>query len=106
MEWIRFIAATALIVAGLIMEMIAVFGVYRFRYTLNRMHAAAIGDTLALFLVTAGLIVIKGFSFFSLKLVFVMLCLWMASSVSSHVISRMELTIDEEDVRKNCEVQE
>ena len=48
MEWLRFIAAAILILLGLIMELIAVFGVYRFKFVLNRMHSAAIGDTLAL----------------------------------------------------------
>lgn len=106
MEWFRFIVAALLILMGLMVEMTAVFGVYRFRFVLNRMHAAALGDTLALGLVIAGLIVIKGFCLFSLKLLFVLFCLWMASSVSSHVLSRMEVTIDEESVHKNCEVQE
>ncbi|NBH83752.1 sodium:proton antiporter [bacterium C-53] len=106
MEWLRFIAAAILILLGLIMELIAVFGVYRFKFVLNRMHSAAIGDTLALGLVIAGLIVMKGFSLVSLKLLFVLFCLWVASSVSGHVLSRMEVTIDEEDVHKNCEVQE
>lgn len=104
MGWFRFIAAALLILMGLMMELTAVFGVYRFKFVLNRMHAAALGDTLALGLVLAGLIVAKGFSMLSLKLLFVLFCLWMASSVSSHVLSRMEVAIDEEDVHKNCEV--
>lgn len=106
MEWFRFIMAALLITTGLVMELIAVFGVYRFQFVLNRMHSAAIGDTLALGLVISGLVVMKGFSLFSLKLLFVLFCLWTASSVSGHVLSRMEITIDEEDVHKNCEVQE
>lgn len=104
-EWIRFIIAAFFITFGIIMEIIAVFGVYKFKFVLNRMHAAAIGDTLAFGLITFGTIIIRGFSMFSLKAVMILLFLWMASSVSSHVLSRMEITIDEDTIREECEVQ-
>ena len=47
-EWIRFAVAAAFIVSGLVFELISVIGVYRFKYVLNRMHAAAMGDTLGI----------------------------------------------------------
>jgi multicomponent Na+:H+ antiporter subunit G len=106
MEWIRFVVAAFFIIFGVVMEAIAVFGVYKFKFVLNRMHAAAIGDTLAFGFITLGTIIIKGFSMFSLKAAIILLFLWMASSVSSHVLSRMEITIDEDKIRDECEVQE
>lgn len=106
MEWIRFFIAALLIISGIVMETIAVFGIFKFKFVLNRMHAAAIGDTLALLLVTLGLVVISGFTWFTLKLFLVLMFLWMASSVSSHVLSRMEVTIDDTAVQKECEVQD
>ena len=106
MEWIRLILAIICMIMGLLMEMIAVFGIYKFKFVMNRMHAAAIGDTMALFLITVSLLIMNGFSLFSLKLIVTWGFLWMASAVSSHVLCRMEVTIDEKSVRENCEVDE
>ena len=105
MEWFKFILVTFFIVFGIVMELIAIYGVNKFHFVLNRMHAAAIGDTMALGFVIFGLIIAKGFSFAALKLLIVLICLWTASAVSSHVLSRMEITIDEETIPKECEVQ-
>ena len=49
-DGIRLITAAGLLVLGLFFEILAVFGVNRFHRALNRMHAAAMGDTLGIFL--------------------------------------------------------
>ena len=95
-EWIRFVAAAGLLVLGLIFEILAVFGVNRLKRALDRMHAAALGDTLGILFVFLGLILMRGFSFDSLKLFLVILFFWMASPVSGHMISRLEAMTDEE----------
>ncbi len=106
MEWIRFVFAAICIVFATVMEIIAVFGVFKFKFVMNRMHSAAIGDTLALGLMVLGIIIIKGFSYSSLKIILVLGFLWLASSISSHVIAKMEVTIDDDAVQNECEVQE
>lgn len=103
MEWVRFIFAVICLVFAAAMEFIAVYGVYKFRFVMNRMHAAAIGDTLGLMLGALGLILLKGFSWFSLKMTVVVIFLWMSSAISSHVIMRMEYNIDEEAVAAETE---
>ena len=103
MEWIRFTAAAICLIFAAVMENIAVYGVYKFGFVMNRMHAAAIGDTLGLMLGAIGLIILKGISWFSLKMLLVVVLLWMTSAISSHVIMRMEYSIDEEQVRKETE---
>ena len=80
---------------GLIFMVLAVFGVNRFHQALNRMHAAAMGDTLGILFIFAGLMIIRGFSLDSLKLFLVILFFWMASPVSGHMISRLEAMTDE-----------
>ena len=100
MEWVRFCAAAICLISAACMESIAVYGVYKFRFCMNRMHAAAIGDTLGLLLGALGLAILKGFSWFSLKMFIVVIFLWMTSSVSSHVIMRMEYSIDEDAVKE------
>ncbi|MCD8121959.1 MAG: monovalent cation/H(+) antiporter subunit G [Clostridiales bacterium] len=95
-EWIRFIIGGFLLLCGLGIFAIEMVGVYRFRYVLNRMHAAAMGDTLGIGFSIVGLIVMNGFSFTSLKLFLVVAFLWFSSPTSSHLIARLEYTTDEE----------
>lgn len=95
-EWIQFLAGGLLLLIGLVIFLIQMIGVFRFKYVLNRMHAAAMGDTLGIGCCLLGLIVMKGFSFTSLKLLLVIIFLWFSSPVSSHLIARLEVAADEE----------
>lgn len=72
-------------------------GVFRFKYVLNRMHAAAMGDTLGIGFALVGLILMSGFTFTSVKLLLVIVFLWFASPVSSHLIARLEVTTNEDE---------
>lgn len=95
-EWMRFLAGATLLLVGVAIFIIEMIGVFRFRYVLNRMHAAAMGDTLGLGSCLLGLIVMSGLNFTSLKLFLVIVFLWFSSPVSSHLIARLEVTTDEE----------
>ena len=95
-QWIRFALSAACLVTGLVFMMLAVFGVNRFHRALNRMHAAAMGGTLGILFVFAGLILIRGFSMASFKLLLVILFFWTAGPVSGHMISRLEAMTDED----------
>ncbi len=94
-EWIRFVLAALCMALGLVFMISAVFGVNRFHHALNRMHAAALGDTLGILFVILSLIIMKGFSMDSLKLSMVIVFFWVASPVSGHMISRLEAMTDE-----------
>ena len=94
--WIRFIVGIALILCGIIVFGIELFGVFQFHYVLNRMHAAAMGDTLGIALSMLGLIILCGLNFTSLKMVLVVVFLWFASPVASHMLSRFEVATNEE----------
>lgn len=96
-EWVRFLAGTALLVCGLSIFLIEMIGVFRFKYVLNRMHAAAMGDTLGIGFSLMGLILMSGVSFTSLKLLLVIIFLWFSSPVSSHLIARLEVTTNEDE---------
>ena len=91
-EWIRFLAGAVCLLCGLGIFLVEMIGVFRFKYVLNRMHAAAMGDTLGILLLLTGLIIFKGFSFDSLKLFSIIAFLWLASPVSSHLIARFQIT--------------
>ena len=92
----RLILSIVLLIAGLFIFISATIGVNRFKKPLNRMHAAAMGDTLGLFLILLSLVVWRGFTFVSLKMAVVLFFFWLASHVSGHIIAQMEATTNEE----------
>ena len=95
-EWIRFLSGAVLLLLGLVIFIFEIIGVFRFKYVLNRMHAAAMGDTLGIGFSLLGLIVMNGLNFTALKMFLVILFLWFSSPVSSHLIAKLEVTTDEE----------
>ena len=97
LEWIRFLAGAALLLAGVVIFLIEMVGVFRFKYVLNRMHAAAMGDTLGIGFCLLGLIVMSGLNFTSLKMLLVIIFLWFSSPASSHLIARLEVTTNEDE---------
>lgn len=96
MDVIRLIACAILTVCGLCCLVSGVVGVFRFKYSLNRIHAAALMDTVGILLMLLGVIVAVGFDVTSLKLLVVIGLLWLTSPVSGHLIGRMEITINDE----------
>lgn len=96
-EWVRFLLGAGLLLAGVAIFLIEMVGVFRFKYVLNRMQAAAIGDTLGIGFCLLGLIVMSGLNFTSLKLFLVIIFLWFSSPVSSHLIARLEVTTNEDE---------
>lgn len=103
MEWIKFIIIAALLILGLLVLSMSMFGTYKYKYVLNRMQSAAIGDTLGISLCLLGMIIYFGFCFTTLKIILVLIFLWIASPVSGHIISRLEVTTNK-DIEKRCEV--
>ena len=103
MAWIQRIVGGGLIVTGLLTMCVAVIGIYRFHYILNRMHAAAMLDSLGILFVILGLMVLSGFQFGTLKLALIIVFFWLAGPVSSHMISKLEVLINE-NLKEECEV--
>ena len=88
---IRTAVGAVLLSLGVLVVLLAVIGVFRFRRTLDLLQASALADTLGLFLVAAGLVVLCGFTVHSAKLVLAAGILWAVNPVSSHLIARMEV---------------
>ncbi|NLN83426.1 MAG: monovalent cation/H(+) antiporter subunit G [Firmicutes bacterium] len=80
-----------LIASGIFTFISAIFGVYRFKYVLNRMHAAALCETLGMMLLISGLSFIIGISWHAAKMILIVVFIWLASPVSSHLIARAEI---------------
>lgn len=104
-SWLRFIIGFGLLLIGIIIFALELFGMFRYSYVLNRMHAVAMGDTLGILISISGLIVMEGFTFISFKLALVIVFLWLASPVSSHLIARLEVTTNE-NIEEHCEVED
>ncbi len=92
MEMLRFIIGAAFLVVGLAIFCIEIYGVFHFKHTLNRMHAAAMGDTLGIGSAMIGLMIISGLNFTTLKMGLVVVFLWFSSPVASHLLAKLEVT--------------
>lgn len=88
---IRIGIAMALVALGTVVIGISVLGLFRLRDALERLHAGALIDTLAVLLILSGLGVLCGVTNHTVKLLFLLVILWVTNPVSSHLIARMEL---------------
>ena len=105
LEWNRFGAGVGLLLLGVGIFILELFGVFKFKFVLNRMHAAAMGDTLGIGASMTGLILLSGFNYTSLKMALIIVFLWLASPVSSHLISRLEV-VTNEHLAEHCQLPE
>ena len=93
---IRLIGCIILTVLGLCCLVTGVVGVFRFKYALNRIHSAALLDTVGILLMLLGVICATGLTMTSAKILVVIAFLWLTSPVSGHLIGRMEITINDD----------
>ena len=85
------IVAAICIISGLFIFLMSLFGIHRLKYVMNRMHAAALGDTMGLGLVVLGLIFLGKDFFHIAKYVLVILFFWLSSPIASHMIAKVEM---------------
>ena len=102
LEWLRLIAGGALLLSGLIIFLIELYGVFHLKYVLNRMHAAAMGDTLGISFSLVGLMIFSVLNFTTLKMMLIVIFLWLASPVSSHLLARLEVVTNEK-LENHCQ---
>lgn len=104
LDWIRFGLTTALIAAGLFVLAVGIIGQYRFRYVLNRMHAASMGDSLGLLMIVTGLCISSNDGWMIVKMLLIVAFFWVTSPTGTHLIARLEATTDEhlEDWMEVC----
>ena len=88
---VREIIAAVCIIVGHLVFLCGTFGVFRFKYVMNKMHAAALGDTMGLFLVVLGLLILSGNIFVMAKFVLIILFFWLTSPIATHMIAKVEL---------------
>ena len=109
MQTFRLILAALFLIGGVATMSLAVLGMFRFKYVLNRMQTAATSDTFGLLLSMIGLIIWKGIGFEALKMMIIIVFFWISGPVSSHLIARMEVSTNEKleeeyEVKKHGEL--
>ena len=104
LEYARLILFGALLVSGLFIELTALVGVNRFRFPVNRLHPAGMGDTLGLLLIGLSAVVYVGFSAVTLKIILAAAILWLTSPVCTHLIGR--LVQETEETKFDAEAKE
>lgn len=87
----REIIAAICLIGGLFIFLISLLGIYRLKYVMNRMHAAALGDTMGLGLVVLGLIFLGKDFFHIAKYILVILFFWLSSPIATHMIAKVEM---------------
>lgn len=102
-DWIRLILGCSFMICGLVIFFTEIFGIFHFNYVLNRMHATAMGDTLGIASCMLGLVIFSGFNMTSVKLLLIVIFLWFASPVSSHVLARLEVATNE-NLETHCKI--
>ena len=81
MSAIRFVLTAAFMLVGLFVCCVGVYGVFKLKYAANRMHAAALNDTLGVSFCLVGLAISAPDGFTALKILLVVVFLWLASPV-------------------------
>ena len=91
LQWVRFAFAVLLLLGSLALLLATVIGIFRLKYVLNRLHVAALTDTLGVFLMFLSLAVMFGLNIASLKLFLIIIFLWIANPLTSHLIAHLEV---------------
>lgn len=94
-DTIQLVIAAVLMLGGVAAAAVGILGVFRFRFVMNRMHCAAILDTLAMAGILGGLMVLTDNLAYVPKLLAALVLLWVSSPAASHLVGRMELDTDE-----------
>lgn len=105
MSTFRLVLALAFIVSGSISILLSILGVFKFHFVMNRMHCAAIIDTLGLSMLFAGLVTLAPDMTYVTKLILVLLIQWVGSPIASHMVGRLE-TETEDDLQSHMAMED
>lgn len=89
------IIVTIFLFGGLFFFMVGTLGIIRFPDVFTRAHSAAKCDTLGAMLSLSSLIILKGFSLVSLKILVILIFVLIASPTATHLIAKGEYTRQE-----------
>ena len=95
LQWARFILFCALLLGAACFLLFSQVGVNRFGFSLNRLHAASINDTMGILCIVLACTVKSGVNALTLKFLLVYLFMLITCPLSSHLISLLVYRTDE-----------
>lgn len=101
--YIRFVLSAIFMFIGAFVIISSILGVFRFKFALNRIHSAAMTDTLGFGLIIIGLMISSDSIFTVFKLLALLVFMWLTNPVSSHMLARLEVITDEE-IDRHCSI--
>ena len=105
LSWVRLALGIIFLLIGMFLFGIQILALFKFRYVLDRMQAAAMGDTLGIGSSLLGLMLLSGWNLTTAKLALVVIFLWCSSPVSSHLIDRLE-AVNNPKLERKCDVKD
>ncbi len=87
---IKTVIAMLLMGFGLFAILVSAIGLFRFHNILNRIHSAAVTDTVGVLCVLGGLALLQGLTLGTLKLGIIVVFMWLAGPVVTHLIAKTE----------------
>ena len=90
---IRLILAALFLALAVFIFFSEVLGFYKFKYVMNRMHAAAMGDTLGIGSVLIAVAILPGELVPILKLALILVFMFLTGPVVTHLIAGAEVEI-------------
>ena len=100
---LRFILTAVFMAAGVFVIISSIVGVFRFKFALNRIHSAAMTDTLGFGLIIIGLMISATTVAAVLKLLVLLVFMWLTNPVAAHMLAKLEIVTDKE-IQKHCKV--
>ena len=88
---IRLILAAAFLALAVFIFFSEVLGFYKFQYVMNRMHAAAMGDTLGIASILIAVAILTGELVPILKLALILVFMFLTGPVVTHLIAGAEV---------------
>ncbi len=95
-EYIRFALCALCMLGGLVTLVSSIVGLFKLDFSMNRIHAAAMADTLSLLLFLLGVFIAIGFTAAAWKLLLILLVQWFTAPLSSHMLADFEYQTDED----------
>ncbi len=87
---IRLVFAVPFLALGVFLFFSEVLGFFKFRYVMNRMHAAAIGDTLGISSIVIAVAILTGGFAATCKLILIVVFMFLTGPVLTHMIAGEE----------------
>ena len=88
---IRLVIAAVFLAAAVFIFFSEVIGFYKFRYVMDRMHAAGLGDTLGILSVIIAVAVLIGSVNAILKLILIFVFMCLTGPVTTHLMAQAEV---------------